>query len=74
MEKSDEDDEVMVDVRVAERVGEFEEVVVWGHGGEVDKETDVFARSVEEWLGFAEAIHGDEKDEAKHEKHISSSA
>ncbi|KAF2690469.1 ribonuclease H1 small subunit [Lentithecium fluviatile CBS 122367] len=58
-DEEEEGDDVMVDVKVAEKVGEFEELVVWGHGGEVDRTQDVFVRGVEEWVGFAEAMHGD---------------
>jgi ribonuclease H2 subunit C len=62
MEDDEQDEveaEVMVDVKVAEKVGEFDEVVVWGHGGEVDGRQDAFVKGMEEWIGFAEAIHTD---------------
>ncbi len=46
------------DVKIAEQIGEFEEVVVWGHGGVVD-EGDAFVRGMREWVGFAECLHCD---------------
>jgi ribonuclease H2 subunit C len=52
----DDEEEAMVDVKIAEQVGDFEEVVVWGHAGEVEKGKDAFVRGLEEWVSFAEAI------------------
>lgn len=53
-------DEAPEEVRIAEQIGEFDEVVVWGHGGVVDEGSDVFVRGVREWVGFAEAMHCEE--------------
>ncbi|KAF2728306.1 ribonuclease H1 small subunit [Polyplosphaeria fusca] len=58
--EEDEDESEQVEVKIAEKVGEFDEVVVWGHGGAIDKSEDVYARGVEEWIGFAEALHASE--------------
>lgn len=51
----------MEEVKVAEQIGEFDSVVVWGHGGTVE-EGDAFLRGMKEWVGFAEAMHCDEED------------
>ncbi|KAF2032488.1 ribonuclease H1 small subunit [Setomelanomma holmii] len=54
------------EIKIAEQIGEFDEIVVWEHGGEVDKERDGFARGLREWIGFAESMHVDE-DEGEEE-------
>ncbi|KAF3038018.1 hypothetical protein E8E11_003550 [Didymella keratinophila] len=59
-------DELPEEVKIAEQIGEFDEVVVWGHGGTVDEGSDMFVRGVREWVGFAESMHCDEEgDEGK---------
>lgn len=58
-------DELPEEVKIAEQIGEFDEVVVWGHGGTVDEGSDFFVRGVREWVGFAEAMHCEEEDEAE---------
>ncbi|KAL8921197.1 MAG: hypothetical protein Q9208_005807 [Pyrenodesmia sp. 3 TL-2023] len=52
----EEEEESEEEVKVMEEVGEFDGVVVWGHESVVDGE-DTFVRGVEEWIGFAEAMH-----------------
>lgn len=54
------DTELPEEVKIAEQIGEFEEIVVWGHGGVVDEEGDMYVRGLREWVGFAEAMHCDE--------------
>ncbi|KAF1924271.1 uncharacterized protein M421DRAFT_424912 [Didymella exigua CBS 183.55] len=54
-------DEVPEDVKIAEQIGEFDELVVWGHGGTVD-EGDMYIRGVREWIGFAASMHCDDED------------
>ena len=54
-----------VEVKIAEQVGEFAEVVVWEHGGEVDGSGDVFVKGINEWIGFAESMHMDEDAEGE---------
>lgn len=63
-QSSDEDDndddeagEMEVETAIAEQVGEFEEIVVWGHGGVVEEAGDVYVRGLREWVGFAESMH-----------------
>jgi ribonuclease H2 subunit C len=63
MEDGDDAEEVPVEVKIAEQVGDFDEVVVWGHGGEVEADQDMFVRGMQEWVGFAEAMHVDEEEE-----------
>jgi len=53
-----------VEVKIAEQIGEFDQVIVWGHGGEVDGSGDAFIRGMDEWVGFAESMHVDEEREA----------
>ncbi|EFQ92158.1 hypothetical protein CFE70_007953 [Pyrenophora teres f. teres 0-1] len=52
-----------VEVKIAEQVGEFDEVVIWGHGGEVDGNGDIFVKGINEWIGFAESMHADEDED-----------
>lgn len=56
-----EDMDATVEVKVAQQVGCFEEIVLWGHGGVVG-EGDRFRRGVEEWVGWAEMIHKEEEE------------
>ncbi|KAL5387062.1 hypothetical protein DPSP01_003674 [Paraphaeosphaeria sporulosa] len=62
-DEDDEGEQETVEVKVAEQIGEFEEVVVWGHGGQVEEGQDMFIRGMKEWMGFAEAMHGEDEDE-----------
>lgn len=58
-------DELPEEVKIAQQIGEFDEVVVWGHGGTVDEGSDMFVRGVREWIGFAESMHCDEEEEGE---------
>lgn len=62
-EDEDEQQELPQEVKIAQQIGEFDEVVVWGHGGSVDEESDMFVRGIREWIGFAEGMHCDEQGE-----------
>ncbi|KAF1993300.1 ribonuclease H1 small subunit [Amniculicola lignicola CBS 123094] len=64
-EEEGEDETEQVEVKIAEQLGSFDEVVVWGHGGTVDEGEDVYVRGVREWIGFAEAMHVDEEGEGE---------
>jgi ribonuclease H2 subunit C len=68
MEDGDDVEETPEEVKIADQVGEFDEVVVWGHGGEVEAGQDMFVRGMQEWVGFAEAMHVDEQDESNGQK------
>jgi ribonuclease H2 subunit C len=46
-------------------VGTFDEVMVWGHGGQVDVNQDVYARGLGEWVEWAGRMHGDEDEEVQ---------
>jgi ribonuclease H2 subunit C len=64
----DEEDEGEMDteeVKIAEQIGTFDEIVIWEHGGVVDKERDGYVRGLEEWVGWAGCMHGDEDEEGK---------
>jgi ribonuclease H2 subunit C len=50
-------------VVVAEKLGAFDEVVVWGHGSAVDEKEDAYVRGIREWIGFAEAMHNEDDEE-----------
>lgn len=71
-EQAEEDaaEEHDVEVKIAEQVGEFDEIVVWGHGGKVDGAQDGYIRGMNEWVAFAESMHVDkeEQDEAPSKK------
>ena len=54
MAEDREDDEVE-EVKVLEETGKFEKVVLWGHGAVVEDD-DAFAKGLNEWVGFADAV------------------
>lgn len=56
-EDEDEDEDEAEPVKILEEIGSFDKVMVWGHE-QVPAGDDVFVRGMEEWIGFAEAIHG----------------
>jgi ribonuclease H2 subunit C len=44
------------EVNIMEAKATFNEVVIWGHEMVPDDE-DVYVKGMEEWIGFAEAMH-----------------
>lgn len=54
------DDEEPEPVKILETTAEFRDVVVWGHD-QVPAPDDTFVKGVEEWLAFADAIHGSDR-------------
>ena len=50
-------------IKVLEEIGSFSSIVVWDHEKMPEKD-DPFIKAVEEWIGFAEAMHsfGDRSD------------
>jgi ribonuclease H2 subunit C len=62
-EDADMEDSIPVEVKIAEQVGEFDEVIIWGHGGEVDGSGNAFIRGMNEWVGFAESMHVDQEEQ-----------
>lgn len=60
VEDEDDDDdepELPEPVKVVEQVSTFSELTIWGHD-HIPASDDSFAKGVEEWISFAEAIHG----------------
>lgn len=55
-EDDDEPEELPEPVKIAEHVSTFDEMTIWGHD-QVPTADDSFAKGVEEWITFAEAIH-----------------
>ncbi|KAK3716150.1 hypothetical protein LTR37_006595 [Vermiconidia calcicola] len=56
--------EDVLEVKIAEPKAQFDEMVVWGHEMVPDEE-DVYVKGMEEWIGFAEAMHSyEDKPEA----------
>lgn len=54
-----------VEVMIAEQIGEFDEIVVWGHRGRVDADVEGAGvmRGIREWVGFAESMHVEDDEE-----------
>lgn len=57
-----------VEVSIAEQVGQFDEIVVWGHGGLVDESRHLYVRGLREWVGFAESMHCEEEEQGTEEE------
>ncbi|KAK7712184.1 hypothetical protein SLS57_007860 [Botryosphaeria dothidea] len=58
---ADESEEQNIEVRVMEEVGEFDEVVVWGHEVAPDGNEDPYSKGIGEWLSFSEAVSAPEE-------------
>jgi ribonuclease H2 subunit C len=56
-ESDDEDDELAEPVKVLEQVSDIKEITVWGHD-QHPLSDDAYYKGVNEWLDFAQAIHG----------------
>lgn len=54
-DENEAEEEEEEEVKVLEEVGEFGEIMVWGHES-VAEGDDTFVRGLEEWVGFAEAV------------------
>lgn len=52
------DEEEEDEVKIMEEVGDFNEVLIWGHEAVADSE-DIYVRSLEEWIGVAESVSPD---------------
>lgn len=55
-EGDDEDEDQPAEVKVAEEVASFDEVMVWGHDVLPDESDDPYTKGVAEWIAFAEAV------------------
>ncbi|CAG8972193.1 hypothetical protein HYALB_00007335 [Hymenoscyphus albidus] len=64
-EDGDMEEEGVSEVKIVEEQAEFGSVVVWGHECLPDEMADAYCRGVEEWIGFAEMIHGEEEEGGK---------
>ncbi|OAP65779.1 hypothetical protein AYL99_01751 [Fonsecaea erecta] len=53
----EDEDEPPEPVKTLEELSTFEEVIVWGHDA-VPTTENAFVKGIEEWIAFAEAIHG----------------
>lgn len=53
----DEEEEAIETTKIVEQVSTFHDMLIWGHD-QSPSDTDVFVKGVEEWIRFAEAIHG----------------
>ena len=53
----EEEPELPEPVKVVDEVSTFDEMIVWGHD-QVPAADDSFVKGIEEWIAFAEAIHG----------------
>ncbi|KIV80918.1 hypothetical protein PV11_08383 [Exophiala sideris] len=57
IEIEEEEEEPPEPVRILDQVSTFDEVIVWGHD-RLPSSDDPFVKGIEEWISFAEAIHG----------------
>lgn len=57
VDDEDEEPEIPEPVRIVEQVSKVEEMIIWGHD-QVPAPDSILVRSVDEWVAFAEAIHG----------------
>ena len=57
IEIADEEEEPPEPVKILEETSTFEDIIVWGHDI-VPTNEDPFVKGIEEWISFAEAIHG----------------
>lgn len=44
------------EVHAMDEVASFDKVTIWGHDATPDRADDPFARGVDEWLAFAQAV------------------
>ncbi|KAH7394906.1 ribonuclease H2 non-catalytic subunit-domain-containing protein [Phaeosphaeria sp. MPI-PUGE-AT-0046c] len=49
------------EIKIAEQIGTFDEIMIWEHGGKVDVENSAFVKGIGEWIGFAEGMHCDDE-------------
>ncbi|KAM3067226.1 hypothetical protein ACMFMG_005408 [Clarireedia jacksonii] len=57
VEEDEDDREKEVETKIMEELGEFDEIVVWGHEGVSDIGGEGVIRGVEEWIEWAGKIH-----------------
>lgn len=49
-------EEEEIEVGIMEELAGFDEVMVWGHEVVVDEKEDPYARGIQEWMKFADAV------------------
>ncbi|KAJ9613462.1 hypothetical protein H2200_003404 [Cladophialophora chaetospira] len=64
IEIADEEEEPPEPVKILEETSGFEEIIVWGHDI-VPTNDNPFVKGIEEWISFAEAIHGTPNEQSK---------
>ena len=57
IEIEEEEEEPPEPVKTLEELATFDDVIVWGHD-HIPNQDDTFVKGIEEWISFAEAIHG----------------
>ena len=55
-EDEGDDEEQEEPTKIMEEVAQFDEMQIWGHET-MPAEDDIYVRGMEEWIGFAEAMH-----------------
>jgi len=61
-EEDDDGEDEEPEVGVMEEIADFEEIMVWGHEVLPDEKEDPYIKGLEEWIEWAEKIHGFEGD------------
>ncbi|ESZ97374.1 hypothetical protein SBOR_2258 [Sclerotinia borealis F-4128] len=56
-EDGDEVEEKEIETKIVDEEGTFDTLTVWGHECLVDASGDMVVRGMEEWMGWASAIH-----------------
>jgi ribonuclease H2 subunit C len=51
------DGDELVETRIMEQVGQFQELIVWEHHAKPNGMEDVYVRGLDEWVGFAAKVH-----------------
>ncbi|KAF2838780.1 ribonuclease H1 small subunit [Patellaria atrata CBS 101060] len=71
MEDGENDDILRIEVKVAEQVASFDEIMVWGHEAFPDTTEDAYVKGVDEWVSFASALHSTSDESESKEKNSS---
>lgn len=57
MDDDEAEEEQQPDVKEMESMATFDDLVIWGHGTAPAAADDPYAKGIQEWLAFAEAVH-----------------
>lgn len=55
-EDGDEADQAIEETKIARELGSFDEVMVWNHDTPWDAAEDSYAKGIDEWMSFANAV------------------